>query len=212
MERNKAPSNLQGHGRPYTGSLNVDVPSLAGISHSCPGCPSTRQCCCASYEVCVTKAEMERIIGCLPEASKFCPHLASKDGFDNVFDQVEPGLFAIDTDADGLCVFAYQKSGRTLCSLHAAAISLGIPLSTVKPLACILWPLALGKGDPAPLSVHTDALSFPCNTPRKQGRSLCPSVENTIASVFGDEALEVIEWAAAKGLRRVMVGAGTRPA
>ena len=184
----------------------IDIPSLLSVKHSCTGCGPGGPCCCGAYEVCVTRAEMGRIVGFLPEAARFCRRLASKDGLDNVFDEAEAGLFALDTTSDGRCILAYRKHGRTLCSLHSAALSLGIPVAAAKPLACILWPLALGEGDPAPLAVHPDALSFKCNSGRKgTGRRLCPSLADTVAAVFGTKARERVERAVKMGRRRVTV-------
>lgn len=188
-------------------SIVIDIPSLLSIEHFCTGCGPGCPCCCGAYEVCVTKTEMGRIVGFLPAASRFCRRLASRDGLDNVFDEAESGLFALETTSEGRCILAYRKHGRILCSLHSAALSLGIPIEAAKPLACILWPLALGEGDPAPLTVHPDALSFKCNSVRKgTGRKLCPSLGDMVAAVFGTKARKRVERAAKKGLKRVMVG------
>ncbi len=180
-----------------TGTLRIDVRGLSALNHACVGCPDTRRCCCATYEVCVTRAEMRRIVGCLSVVSKFCRHLAGRHGFDNVFDPVDSGLFAIDTDADGLCCFAYRVQGRIRCSLHSAALSLGIPVSVVKPRVCMLWPLALGDGNPASLSVQPDAFAFRCNTRRKVRHDLCGSLAETVKSTFGTQVLQRIESALA---------------
>src|SRR5512147_2041483 len=96
-------------------SVEVDVESLLSIENRCMGCARGERCCCSSYEVCVTFAEMKRIIRFLPEAARYCPHLLTTSGYDNVFEEEEPGLFSIDTTEDGLCLFAYWSHGRTHC-------------------------------------------------------------------------------------------------
>ena len=124
-------------------SVEVDIESLLSLENRCNGCGRGEKCCCSSYEVCITTAEMKRIIKFLPEAAKLCPHLLTVGGYDNVFEEEEPGLFSIDTAEDGLCLFAYWSHSRTNCSLHTVALNLGLPLEQVKPKVCMLWPIAL---------------------------------------------------------------------
>lgn len=144
--------------------IEVDLRSVYSINHLCRnGVCNSRTCCCANYEVCVDSGELSAIIECLDEASKFAPHLKSGDGFDNVFDQIGTDLFCIDTNDEGLCVFAYDLEERIFCSLHSAAISLGIPPSAIKPKVCALWPLSRAEEKPVILSIDEDAFSFKCN-------------------------------------------------
>jgi hypothetical protein len=97
--RSNGPSNRRTKRPPQhqRGSVEVDVESLLTIENRCNGCAGGERCCCASYEVCVTTAEVKRIIKVLPEAARFCPHLMIDGGYDNVFEEEEPGIFSIDT-------------------------------------------------------------------------------------------------------------------
>ncbi len=123
-----------------------------------------------TYEVCVTKAEMDRIIEVLPAAARLCPHLKSGKGFDNVFDEVEPGVYAIDTTEDGLCLFAYVFRNKYRCSLHTVALERGLPLGKVKPKACLLWPMTFSEGEEL-LSLTEDALSSDATPGERKRRS-----------------------------------------
>ena len=167
-------------------TLSVDLASLRSVEHRCSGCAEDEHCCCSSYEVCVTKAEMERIIEVLPEAAKLCPHLRTEEGFDNVFEYVEPGLYALDTTEDGLCLLAYIVDHKIRCSLHTAGKNLGLPLEMVKPKACLLWPMSLSEGDEV-LSLAGDALTFGCTAPARKGSSgLSPAFVEAVEIVYGE--------------------------
>ncbi len=186
-------------------SVEVDVAALLQIENACGGCAVGQKCCCSSYEVCVTTAEMKRIIRFLPEASKYCPHLQVDGGYDNVFEQEEPGLYSIETGEDGLCLLAYWKDGRTHCSLHTLAMTLGLPLEEVKPKVCMLWPLHFSDGDEV-LGVISDAFLFSCNSRRTPGsRLLSPGVLETLDRVYGEGFGEEVRQAAASGERRRII-------
>ena len=186
-------------------SVEVDVDSLLQIENTCNGCVRGQKCCCSSYEVCITTAEMKRIIPYLPEAAKFCPHLLVIGGYDNVFEPEEPGLYSINTNEDGLCVFAYWSRGRTHCSLHTVAMTLGIPLEAVKPKVCMLWPMHFSDGDEL-LGMINDAFEFSCNSRRTEGsRSLSPGFVDTIELIYGGGCGEQVQQAAEKGERRTLV-------
>ena len=186
--------------------IDVDVAALVSLRHDCVGCKGLNRCCCATYEICVTQAELRNIVGVMPQASRFCPHLKAGDGFDNVFERLERGLFSIDTTEEGLCLFAYHSDDGIRCSLHSTALMLDLPAIRLKPTACILWPLALSSGPSQFLSVHDDAFRFKCNSKRNAGgRRLCGAVGDLIESSFGAEFREQIQLAAANGLRRTTV-------
>lgn len=180
-------------------NLHVDLASLLSIDHSCRGCATGEPCCCSTYEVCVTDAEMNRIIQVLPEAAKLCPHLETGDGYDNVFEKVGADLFALDTTEDGLCLFAYVIDHTIRCSLHTAGTTLGLPLWKVKPKACLLWPMNFSEGNEV-LSLTSDALSFRCNArSRKQSRILSPALVAAIELVYGEGVGTHLEKEAGKG-------------
>jgi hypothetical protein len=186
-------------------SVEVDVESLLSLENRCTGCAGGERCCCSSYEVCVTSAEIKRIIRVLPEAAKLCPHLLTADGYDNVFEEEEHGLFSIDTDEDGLCVFAYRLDGRTHCSLHTVALTLDLPLEQVKPKVCILWPMHFSDGDEVLAGIN-DAFRFACNIRKPPGsRSLSPGFTEALERVYGAGCGDQVARAAENGERRVLL-------
>ena len=80
-----------------------------------------------------------------------------------------------------------------MCSLHSAALELGLPPAQVKPRACALWPLALVKGDPPLLTVQEGVLDFPCNRARSESSGgLDPGVAEIVEAVFGHAFLTEI--------------------
>ncbi len=205
--RKNAPENRRGKARPQLrrSSVEVDVESLLSIENCCGGCSRGEKCCCSSYEVCVTAAEVKRIIRVLPEAARFCPRLLTEGGYDNVFEEEEPGLFSIETDEEGLCVFAYWSRGRTRCSLHSVAGMLGLPLEEVKPKVCLLWPLHFSDGDEV-LARISDAFQFGCNVRKAPGsRSLSPRFAEALDRVYGGGCGEQVRQAAENGERRTLL-------
>jgi hypothetical protein len=195
-------------GRTRSNVLIVDLASILSIDHTCDGCRPGERCCCSAYEVCVTTSELERIIAVLPEAARFCPDLHTGDGYDNIFDEVETGLFAIETNDDGLCLFAFRSGQKVRCSLHAAGAALGFPPEKVKPKACLLWPMNFSEGREV-LSLVDDALTFRCNTPRRgRSRKFSPSFVKTVEGVYGKGVRERLELEAAKDALRTKVSRG----
>lgn len=185
--------------------MQINLASILSMDHACQGCTRVETCCCARYEVCVDAKELNRIIQVLPEVVKLCPHLRTAGGYDNVFDEVEPGIYAIDTTESGLCIFAFVSDHRIRCSLHTVGLTLGIPLAQVKPKACLLWPLAFSEGDTA-LSLEEDALSFRCNSRRRNpSRRLSPALGEAIGLVYGNDLRAELEKKAKQGVRRAAV-------
>ncbi len=183
-------------------TVSVDLASLRSVEHRCSGCAKDEPCCCSSYEVCVTGAEMRQIIQVLPEAAKLCPHLKTDHGYDNVFEYVGSGLYALDTTEDGFCLLAYVDDHTIRCSLHTAGTNLGLPLGKVKPEACLLWPMSLSEGDEV-LTLAGDALSFGCTIQRqKRLNGLSPAFREAVELVYGDGMGAHLEKEAAIGARR----------
>jgi len=186
-------------------SVDVDIESLLLIENRCSGCGKGEKCCCSSYEVCVTTAEVKRIIRVLPEAAKLCPHLQAREGYDNVFEEEEPGLYSIDTNEDGLCLFAYWSHHRTHCSLHTVAMTLGLPLEQVKPKVCLLWPMHFSEGEEV-LAMISDAFLFSCNSRNMPGsRRLSPGFIEAIELVYGEGCGNQVKDAAENGERRTLL-------
>ena len=157
---------------------------MSTVAHQWSGWTHTDACCCAVHEVCVNKREMNTIIGALPLAARYCPGLENRDGFDNVFDEVERGVFAIDTHENGLCVFAYQCRSGIRCALHSAALEIGLSPHLLKPSSCTLWPLVMRSPPDAALSICDDALQFPCNRKVKAGR-ISPELLDSLDKLLG---------------------------
>jgi hypothetical protein len=186
-------------------TLSVDLASLRQVEHRCRGCTPDEPCCCSSYEVCVTRSEMQRIIQVLPEAAKLCPHLKTDHGYDNVFEYAESGLYALDTTEDGLCLLAYVVANTIRCSLHTVGTKLGLPLGQVKPKACLLWPMSISEDDEV-LSLAGDALSFRCTTRmRKRSNQLSPAFTEAVKLVYGDDTGDRLNKEAVTGARRAFL-------
>jgi hypothetical protein len=170
----------------------VELDDLAGLSHRCrPRLCRRDRFCCAAYEVEVDEGELETIVGLLPEAGRYAPGLWTGKGWENVFEEGEGGLYTLDSDEQGLCVFAFGRgSGGWRCALHAAALDLGLAPYMAKPRCCALWPLALWETSPPVLGLHEDIFTFPCNTPRpRDSRDLDPGVAALIRENFGPDFL-----------------------
>jgi len=179
--------------------IEVDIESLHSISHKCiPGECEKSICCCSRYELCIDDNELERLITYMPDAAKLAPELRSESGYSNVYEETDDNLYAIDTDDNDLCVFAYSDTKNTvLCSLHTVALQLSLPPHEVKPRSCITWPLALSEDRLPMLSVSADAFDFPCNR-SKRAQSLDPDIAQIIKAVFGQEFLIQVEAAGVK--------------
>jgi len=176
--------------------INIDVHAISTLSHQCTGCASIDACCCAVHEVCVNAHEMKTISGALPLAARYCPDLKDNNGYDNVFDEVERGLFAIDTHENGLCVFAYHAHAGTRCSLHSAALQTGMSPHLLKPSVCTLWPLVMREPPDAALSICDDALQFPCNRKVKAGiisQEILDSIEKLLGATACGQILSAAQ-------------------
>lgn len=186
-------------------TISVNLEAVTSISYACSGCATKRGCCCARYEVCVDRAEMERINGLLPAASDLCPHLKTRRGYDNVFENAGGGLYAIDTHSNGLCVFAYKSRGKIRCALHTLAVRLGLPVALAKPRSCLLWPMSVSDNG-AFLTVCRDAFTFRCVRRRMRAeRSLSPALAKTIETIYGKTARSDLERKALKGMKTALL-------
>ena len=180
---------------PLIDKLVVDVGSLLSLEHNCdPGLCSSSKSCCSCFQVFITKKELERLVGFMPEASAYTKNLQTGGSYNNVFDEEDNGLFSVETDDSGLCVFGYRSGeAGTFCSLHSAALKMDLKPEEVKPFDCMLWPLALTEEKPLTLTIDNDAFDFPCNKKRASGASsLDPGVEDIILRLYGDKFLKEI--------------------
>jgi len=170
-------------------NILVDLAAVRSIAHHCDParCKGSRSCC-ARYEVSVTESELSALIGMLPAAARFARHLRDGEDFIDVFEEADDGALVLATDEEMRCVFAFRdRAGRTLCSLHAAAIETGLDPAAHKPRSCWLWPLALSDRRPLALSVSPGAFAFPCNR-RRRGRPafLHAGIREIILGAFGE--------------------------
>jgi hypothetical protein len=181
--------------------IEIDIAGICSVHHKCMGCKGESIKCCSSYEVTISSKEMQNIIGYMPYAIEFCPHLRSRHSYKNVFEDVSRDLYSIDTNDEGMCVFAYFDQDRIACSLHAAAEKVGIAFQKIKPESCLLWPLAIFEGESTILSIHDEVFEFSCNKRNtKESLSFCPSIVDNIEKVFGVEFMNDLQSAANKGL------------
>ena len=177
---------------PVIQGVIVEIDALRSISHRCdPRLCRGSPCCGSGYEVCVEEEELPAIVGAMPLAARFAARLRAEEGLDNVFDELWPGLYSIDTDDDGLCLFASSgEGGRVLCSLHCAALSEGIEVRRLKPRSCRLWPLAMTGSVPRYLGIDPGAFDFPCNSRRPAGQpGLDDGIAEIVRDVLGEEFL-----------------------
>ena len=173
------------------GNIRIDVPALMSIRHRCqPGVCKGKPNCCAFFQIHVSEKEVETIVGFLPLVEKYTASIGGGPGYDNVFEEAEDGQFLIDADENEQCVFAYANAaGETLCSLHSAAIDLGLPPEGVKPKCCSLWPLALSGGPRPVLSINKLYASFPCNQKKETATGIDAGIQETVRIYFGESFL-----------------------
>jgi len=127
--------------------VRVDVDALLSLSHTCnPSKCVHAKTCCSSYDVPVTGKEEETITGLLPDAAKYARHLRDVDEIDDIFDE-DGRDTSLQTHESGMCLFAYRGRDKGVrCSLHSAALDLGLAPEKSKPGPCSLWPLAIAGG------------------------------------------------------------------
>lgn len=167
--------------------IHINVPALMSIRHSCqPAVCKGKPTCCSRFQIHVDEKELETIVGFLPLVEKYTSSIGGAQGYDNIFEEAEDGCFIIDVDENERCVFAYTTAKEEiLCSLHSAAIDLGLPPVDVKPKCCSLWPLALNRGPDPVLSINALYASFPCNQKKAVPEGIDHGIQETIRIYFG---------------------------
>ncbi|MHC4320965.1 MAG: hypothetical protein ACYST3_01695 [Planctomycetota bacterium] len=186
---------------PIIENVKVDLRSLISIQHKCdPGLCNEKISCCAEYEVCMEKREVDKIISYTPGAAEFLPQLIANGSYRNIFEETDDNLVSIDTDGDNQCLFAWRNNkGDILCSLHSHAIKNNLSFCDTKPESCSLWPLAIYDGRPEILTVQDDAFNFDCNEKRKPKKAeLDTEISSIIKNVYGEKMLAGIKHAIAK--------------
>ncbi len=168
---------------------NIDIEEIFSIRHSC----EPKNCngsCCGCFDVVVDAEEVDRILDYLTLAAKYCKNLFDGDQFINPFEESDNGFFSLETLEDGVCVFFFSNdSGEGLCSLHVAALEIGVEPYEVKPLVCSLWPLAITNAKPYYISIDDASLEFECCHEQASNNELCPNVADIFKKVFGSKVL-----------------------
>lgn len=189
-------------GHVWVEGILVDLPALLQLKHYCdPMLCRNKRYCCASYEITLDKADMGRAVGLMPEAAEFAPAVGEDAEFENPFEKVEPGRWAIDChEESGACAFSFRdEKGCGWCSLHAAALKLGLDPYKEKPEVCTMWPLALSEGKPPVLSIQDDVLDFPCAWKRRgTPKKLYPDIAENVKAIFGAAFLDALNVAIKK--------------
>jgi Fe-S-cluster containining protein len=106
-----------------------------------------RSCCC-ELTVDLTWDEVRRIEAHLPrirevmEGAEQAPGLEVLD--EGRFYEVAEGFTPQLAKHRWGCVFAHREQGQAFrCAVHAAALRHGLPVTSVKPNICSMWPLIL---------------------------------------------------------------------
>ena len=186
---------------PIIENVKVDLKSLISIKHKCsPEVCKGKISCCAEYEVCIEKDEVDKVFAHTPGAAEFAPQLKASGFYRNIFDETDDDLIAIDTDEDNQCLFAWRNSDEeVLCSLHSHAIKNNLSFYDTKPESCCLWPLAIYDGSPKILTVQDDAFDFDCNKKWEPGKvELDTEISSIIKNVYGVKMLVGINHAISK--------------
>jgi hypothetical protein len=121
--------------------FRCDTRTCAGIDRG-PGIES----CCTDYDVEITPDEHARIV---EHGEEVIELLSRHDG-----ERVSPGRtvaeFFLESHTISLakekkrCAFSYRDGGGQLrCGLHSLALEKGRPIASIKPLACVLFPLVI---------------------------------------------------------------------
>jgi len=121
--------------------FRCDTTTCAGIDRS-PGTES----CCTDYDVEITPEEHARIVA----------HGDAIVGLLNRYDgeRVTPGRGIAEffeeshtislAKEKGRCAFSYRDgSGQLRCGIHSLALEKGVPVASIKPLACVLFPIVI---------------------------------------------------------------------
>lgn len=170
---------------PIIDGMVVDAVSLLSIQHNCiPTKCSISNMCCTHYDVYVNDAEIDHIVGLIPNASRYARKLAGEAAFNNIFEHGENETCSIDKDENNRCVFIYKsKANGYRCSLHQVSCDLGLSIKLAKPFDCILWPLAIYEDDQQILTVQDNCFKFPCNKHRQYAS---PMLDKGIAGILKD--------------------------
>lgn len=121
--------------------FRCDTRTCAGIDRA-PGTES----CCTDYDVEITPDERARIA----ENADGVLELLSRHDGDRVTSARSVAEFFEDSHTislakeKGRCAFSYRDvAGQLRCGLHSLALEKGLPVTSIKPLACVLFPVVI---------------------------------------------------------------------
>jgi hypothetical protein len=121
--------------------FRCDTRTCAGIDRT-PGTES----CCTDYDVEITPEEHARIV----ENGVAIVELLSRHDGERVAPGRAVGEFFLESHTislakeKGRCAFSYRDAGGQLrCGIHSSALEKGVPVASIKPLACVLFPLVI---------------------------------------------------------------------
>ena len=121
--------------------FRCDTRTCAGIDRG-PGVES----CCTDYDVEITPEEHARIV----EHGEAVVELLNRHDGERVARGRAIGGFFLESHTialakeEGRCAFSYRDTGGQLrCGIHSLALQKGIPVASIKPLACVLFPIVI---------------------------------------------------------------------
>ena len=121
--------------------FRCDTSTCAAIDRS-PGIES----CCTDYDVEITPEEHARIV----EHGAAVVELLSRHDGERVTPGRAIGEFFLESHTislakeKGRCAFSYRDGGGNLrCGIHSLALEKGVPVPSIKPLACVLFPIVI---------------------------------------------------------------------
>lgn len=110
--------------------------------------PADTDSCCRDYEVEITASERARITERATDIIGFLSaHDASRVKPDRIIDSFFLSTHSIQlAKEDHRCAFSYRDSdGRLWCGIHSTALEKNLPVESIKPYACILFPLVVRR-------------------------------------------------------------------
>jgi hypothetical protein len=110
--------------------------------------PDKTDSCCRDYEVEITASERDRIAAHATDVIGFlATHDASRVTPDRTIDSFFLSAYSIQlAKEDNRCAFSYRDSnGRLWCGIHSMALEKNLPVESIKPYACILFPLVVRR-------------------------------------------------------------------
>ncbi|HLH75200.1 MAG TPA: DUF3109 family protein [Candidatus Binataceae bacterium] len=133
--------------------IMVDAPALFRTRFHCDATmcagadrPPKTDSCCMEYEVEITPRERERIEAHGAEVLDYLRRrepgrIGARRSLKGFFDDDYTVVLAKE---QGRCAFSYRDdNGRLWCGLHSLALEKGWALESIKPMACILFPLVV---------------------------------------------------------------------